>query len=222
MIKCKKKQVKLLYAIPLASILLLPIQVQAGSVLRGDIENGRALATEQCDRCHGDAGVSKDIDTPSLASQNAVYHHKQLRDYKFKRREDKNMYKRARKLSNQQMIDISIWYESRDTPPVDITITEAISVPQLVTRGDPRRRIPPCGTCHGGKLGENVIGLNPKLIGKSIDYLISTLEYFRDGTRSNDIGAVMRKIAGKLSDDEINMLATYYAVVGNGPIELDE
>jgi cytochrome c553 len=227
MVLYKKIQINFSHAIKTTlfiPLLFLPLQLQAASILQGDIEKGQSLATAQCDRCHGGNGVSEDVDTPSLASQNSVYLFKQIRDYKSRKREDKNMFKRARKLNNQQMIDVSIWYESQQLPAFDLAqIKVTIETPQLVLYGDTRRRIPPCGTCHGGKYGKNkAIGINPKLAGKSADYLIFTLDNFKTGLRSNDPGGIMRSIAKKLTEDEISMLANYYALVGGGPVESED
>ncbi len=224
MILYKKAKTTLLFSLPLASLLFLlslPAQLQASSFLRGDIENGQMLAEKQCARCHGDYGISDDgdIDTPGLASQNAVYMFKQLRDYKFKRREDRDMYRRARRLETQQMIDIAIWYESQGAPEVDVEKIAALAVPTLVTKGDPSRRIPACATCHSDTDGNRVRGINPRLVGKSAEYVTGTLEDFRDGSRRNDPGAIMRVIARRLTDDDIRILANYYAITGAGPVD---
>jgi cytochrome c553 len=106
----RKIQIKLIREIISALLLtlsFLPFQLHADNSLKGDIKNGQSIAAEKCDRCHGSGGVSSDVDTPSLASQSAAYTLKQINDYKNKTREDKNMYKRVRKLNGQQMTDLS-------------------------------------------------------------------------------------------------------------------
>lgn len=198
--------------------LLLPIQLQAGDSIKGNTEKGKAIATNKCDRCHGSGGVSDDPDTPHLASQSAAYTVKQIRDYKSRVREDKNMYKRARKLDEQQMADLALWYESQSLPEVKPLATQKPETPQLVNKGDPTRAIPPCDICHGkdGKTGAAEV---PVLAGQHVDYLISTMEYFRDGSRSNDPGGAIQVIIKKLTDVEIEALARYYAALGGRPVE---
>lgn len=198
--------------------LFVPIQLQAGDSIKGNIENGKAIATKKCDRCHGSGGVSDDPDTPHLATQSAAYTVKQIRDYKSKARDDKNMYKRVRKLDEQQMADLALWYESQPLPEVKPLAKQELEAPQLVNKGDPARAIPPCDICHGkdGKTGAAEV---PALAGQQVEYLISTMEYFRDGSRSNDPGGAIRVIIKKLSDVEIKALAKYYAALGGRPDE---
>ena len=172
-----KIQIKLLRGI--ISVLLLPLSflpfhLQADDSLKGDIKNGQSIAAEHCDRCHGAGGVSSDIDTPSLASQSAAYTLKQINDYKNKTREDKNMYKRVRKLNGQQIIDLSLWYEVQKLPETDLSAKVNLKPPQLVITGDSARSIPPCDICHG-KDGKTTAEGAPALAGQQADYLISTM-----------------------------------------------
>lgn len=182
------------------------------------MENGKAIAEKKCDRCHGPDGVSDDADTPHLAMQSAAYLVKQMKDYKSRVRDDKNMYKRVRNLDEQQMTDIGLWYESQPLPETVPLVMKELKVPQLVNMGDPARAIPPCEICHG-KDGKTVAGEVPVLAGQQVDYLISTMGYFKDGTRSNDPGGVVTTIIKKLSDIEVEALARYYAALGGRPAE---
>ena len=91
-------------------------------------------------------------------------------------------------------------------------------MPQLVDKGDPDRSIPPCEICHG-KDGKTTSGEIPKLAGQHADYLVSTMEYFRDGSRSNDTAGFVQTIIKKLSEVEIEELARYYAALGGTPAE---
>ncbi|HUC18698.1 MAG TPA: cytochrome c [Acetobacteraceae bacterium] len=66
-----------------------------------------------------------------------------------------------------------------------------------------------CQTCHGldgiAKLPEA-----PNLAGQNPDYLVQALQEFRSGARQNDMMSLM---ASKLSDADIDDLATYYASI---------
>jgi cytochrome c553 len=199
-------------------VLLTSDQLQASNSIEGSTENGKKLTEMRCERCHGMGGVSDDPDTPHLAAQNSVYLLKQLKDYKSRAREDRNMYKRARKLDEQQMADIAIYYESQPLPELEPQVIQELKAPELVTAGDLARSIPPCAICHG-KDGKTPASEVPVIAGQHYDYLVSTMEYFRDGSRSNDPGGAIQAIFQKLSDVEIEALARYYAALGGRPTE---
>jgi cytochrome c553 len=116
------------------------------------------------------------------------------------------------------MADIALWYESQPLPEVKPLAKQELKVPQLVNEGDPARAIPPCAICHGTD-GKTVAGEIPVLAGQHVDYLVSTMEYFRDGSRSNDPGGAVQGIIKKMSDVEIEALARYYAALGGRPAE---
>lgn len=215
---CIKNQIKLseIRSALLLPLVILPLQSLAADSVKGNIKNGQSIAAEKCDRCHGSGGVSEDVDTPHLASQSAAYTLKQINDYKNKIREDKNMYKRVRKLNDQQMADIALWYESLKLPEIDSSAKTNLKPPQLVATGDTKRAIPPCSICHG-KDGKTTAEGAPILAGQSADYMISTMEYFKDGSRNNDPGAAVQTIIQKLSDIEIEAIAHYYAALGGRP-----
>jgi cytochrome c553 len=90
-------------------------------------------------------------------------------------------------------------------------------VPQLVSAGDPARSIPPCVLCHA-KDGKTVSGNIPVLAGQSADYLMTEMQFFRDGLRGNDPGGIMETITKKMFDVEFEGLARYYAALGGRPV----
>ena len=64
-----------------------------------------------------------------------------------------------------------------------------------------------CAACHNAD-GNSVITLNPKLAGQHPEYLVKQLTNFKEGTRAN---AVMSGMAGALSAEEMQSLATYFS-----------
>lgn len=64
-----------------------------------------------------------------------------------------------------------------------------------------------CSQCHGIRM-PSADAPFPPLAGRDVEYLKTALKQYRDKTRKSDI---MNAIAGSLSDDDINNVATYYA-----------
>ena len=173
----------------------------------GDVAKGEALAKKnKCSKCHGDTGISDEDDTPSIAGQTRSYHFKQLVDYKSGAREEKQMTKRVRKLTREQMADLAAFYETQkpEVPPNR-------KPPKMVTEGDESRLLLACDVCHGEK-GKGYGFESPALLGQKIEYFSDTMVAFQDGDRVNDEYGRMRFIASKLSEEEIEELAAYYSM----------
>lgn len=66
-----------------------------------------------------------------------------------------------------------------------------------------------CIACHG-PVGISVAPIYPNLAGQKQEYLVSTLQQFRDGERPNPIMAPMAK---DLTDTDIANLALYLATL---------
>ena len=64
-----------------------------------------------------------------------------------------------------------------------------------------------CHACHG-PTGQSVQPIYPNLGGQHQDYLIKTLEGFRDGSRQN---AIMNGFSANLSDADIEDITAWYA-----------
>jgi len=77
----------------------------------------------------------------------------------------------------------------------------------LVSFGDGERGIPPCQACHGPVAYRPGV---PSLMTQNADYILSQLEAFANGTRTNDINEPMRTIAALLTKEERQALADYY------------
>lgn len=82
---------------------------------------------------------------------------------------------------------------------------------KLYEGGNPYNRTPACASCHGPNGVGNGPGAIPLLAGQKAGYTAKTLRDFRSGARANDRNEMMRAIAAKLSDKEIDALATYIA-----------
>ena len=80
--------------------------------------------------------------------------------------------------------------------------------PPIVATGAPMWTIAPCGSCHGGP--DTKPG-GAWLEGQPLAYLRSQLRAFAADERHNDINAVMRNVARRMTPDEIEQAARFYA-----------
>lgn len=174
----------------------------------GDFDRGQTLAKkEKCQKCHGMDGISEDTDDPNIAGMSATYLYKQMVDYREKSRDERGMFRAVRNLSNQDISDLAAYYAAQEGLPAAYATD---SVPVLVHKGDPKRMIRACNSCHGQK-GEGGQNDMPSLVGQRKGYFATALEEFKEEDRTNDIYARMRDISKTLTEEEIEQLAAYYS-----------
>ena len=168
-------------------------------VATGDPAEGKKVAKKlKCKKCHNADGISDDEEIPSIAGQRATYMFKQMSDYKSGVRENKDMLKVMRKMSTEQMVHVSAWFESLERPePVG---------------GEKMLVMKVCDSCHLKDVVEedNKIEVAPILRGQIRPYLENALMQFKQADRSNDLFERMQSVSHKLTDDEIKRLARYY------------
>ena len=170
-------------------------------------------AIKKCAKCHGDTGVSDDDEIPHLVGLDKEYLFRQLLDFKADLRDGGRMNKLVRKLDDEELASLAVFYSANTLPAVaGVTLP---AKPPLVSDGDAGRGLKPCAECHGadgmGKRGEYN---SPVLAGMPYDYFVSTMQGFQDGSRANDPDGVMREVAKAVSADEVAALAEYYMALG--------
>jgi cytochrome c553 len=183
--------------------------VMTSDMLRGadadSIGRGATLA-QQCAICHGPTGVSR-ADSPNLAGQYPAVIYKELKDFQSGARVNAVMSPFALHLSDQDMIDLASYYAYLPRLPA-YHPTEVLPAPRIVINGAPLRNVAPCGACHGAL--DNKTG-SPWLEGQSAVYIKSQLEGFASGERRNDISEQMRNVARRMTPEEIEEAARYFA-----------
>ena len=192
-------------------------------VRKGDAAIGAKIETVEtedvnaCTDCHGPGGSEPDRDKhPTLAGQLAAYTFKQLKDYKDGSRENRRMNEAVERLTDEQLAALAAWYAQQPIATVEVDEEESVSedTVRLVFRGDKKRLIQPCASCHGPR-GEGAIIDVPAIAGQNVKYFVNTMKDYAKGERANDIYSRMRIIAQALTREEIDELAVYYARLGN-------
>ncbi len=175
----------------------------------GDATKGQTKAGA-CAACHGgDGNTTLQPNYPKLAGQRANYLVKQMQDFKSNTRKDAVMPAQVSALSDQDIRDIAAFYNSLDKQYAAVPEKYITMGQNLYRAGDAAKGVPACTACHGPQGNGLESAAFAALGGQNPQYTIKQLKAFRDGTRDNDANRMMRDIAVKLTDEQIEALAYY-------------
>jgi cytochrome c553 len=174
---------------------------------------GDAAAGQQksalCATCHGADGNSQLSINPKLAGQNASYLVKQLMDYKSGARANPTMTAMVAALTDQDVLDIAAWYSSQQVSLLGAD-PETLELGETLYRaGIKDLSVAACSACHSPTGNGNGPAGFPSLSGQHSEYTLLQLKAFRAGERQNDSSAVMRSVVERLTDKELEALASY-------------
>ena len=175
-----------------------------------DIEAGKSK-TAVCAGCHGADGNSVSPTWPSLAGQHATYIYKQLKDFKEGRRSDATMTGMVAMLNDEDMRNVAAYYETLSPKPVAFN-AELIAAGENIYRGGiTETSVAACMSCHSPNGTGNGPAGWPSLKSQHADYLVAQMQNFKQGTRGNDAGSMMRNVVARMSDAEMKSVAAYIA-----------
>lgn len=171
----------------------------------GNARAGWDKAT-MCGGCHGKTGNSETPIFPKLAGQHVGYLTRQLRDFRDQKRVDPSMNAIAGNLSDQDIDDLVAYYATQGTvaePPSNSPLGKRVYVMGNANGA------PACTGCHSPSGTGNIPARYPALAGQHAAYVAKALSDFKTQQRNNDANGIMRAVAAKLSEEEINALADY-------------
>lgn len=178
----------------------------AKAIYAGDVKAGQEKSA-MCVACHGTDGNSVVPTYPKLAGQSANYLAKQLADFKSGVRVDPIMVGMVAGLSATDMDDLAAYYAVQ-TSTAGTSETSEVGH-KLYFGGDAKKGITACVACHGVKGKGMAQAAFPAVAGQNADYLKKQITTFRDGSRANDNNNIMRNIAIKLSDSDVEAVVKY-------------
>jgi cbb3-type cytochrome c oxidase subunit III len=185
------------------------------AVAAGDANKGAQIATQVCAACHGADGNGTAVANPKLSGQHADYLYKQLSNFKVKagakeaERANAIMAGFAAQLSDADMRNVSVYYESQKLKPSSAKDKDLSDLGQKIYRGGiADKNVPACAGCHGAA-GAGIPAQYARVGGQWAEYTESQLVAFRAGTRKNS--AQMMTISARLSDREIKAVSDYIA-----------
>ena len=194
----------------LAAFTLFAAQAQAESLVDGSIEAGKVKSIT-CTACHGAEGNSTLPTWPNIAGQSASYIVAQLNAFKGGSRTDPLMAPQAMMLSDEDMRNVAVYFESLPAAAMAVANPATVSKGEALYRGgNADAGIPACLACHGPTGRGNPAANYPAVQGQHATYTAKQLRDYASGGRTSDGKTrIMRDISSRLSTDDIEALASY-------------
>ncbi len=197
-----------------AILSLMPVATPAaepagrGALVKGDPAAGQSKSVV-CATCHGGTGNSPAPEWPKLAGQHSQYLVKQLLDLKSGARKSPVMGPMAEPLAEADIADLATYYAGQQLDP-GAADAGLVKIGERIYRaGNRDTGLPACMACHGPAGSGNPAAGFPVLRGQHAAYTAIQLRAYRSGERSNDRAAMMRQISARITDAEIEAVASY-------------
>ncbi|HWM46761.1 MAG TPA: c-type cytochrome [Xanthobacteraceae bacterium] len=174
---------------------------------------GAVEAVGMCQRCHGaaQAGPPSNL-VPLLHGQSRAFLAQALTAYAQGRRASGIMQTVVAELNPAAIQNLAKYY-SELRPPAATKSVDPRALQRgaaLAVRGDPRADIPACTSCHG----DGALAIYPRLAGQHAPYMAGRLRLWKQGmTAVTPTEKIMAPIARRMSDQQINDLAAYFAAL---------
>lgn len=173
-----------------------------------------------CLSCHGVHGMGESgTGVPRIAGLDARYLARQLADYASGARPSDVMAPIAAALKPKEREAVARYYADKilGSEREALASREAPKLVQhgaaLWARGSALKGVQACVSCHGGTGRSVADSIYPSLAGQPKRYIGEQLRQFRDGRRRNDVGGVMRAVAARLEDGDIESLSAFISVL---------
>jgi cytochrome c553 len=168
-----------------------------------DIAAGKAKA-EMCVGCHGDNGISRTENIPSLAGQLDQFIQWQLVYFRAGTRKSEQMQPIVEQLNNDDIRNLGAYFAQLPPPkaPPDDN-------PDLSRKGAQAAVGRRCASCHTDSFtGTKAVA---RIAAQRQEYLLKALHDYKSGVRAGGGQAAMADVAYPLSEEEIEALAHYLA-----------
>ncbi|MDP3654239.1 MAG: c-type cytochrome [Rhodoferax sp.] len=175
-----------------------------------------AQRMQACTLCHGKEGVATNQGYfPRIAGKPAGYLYQQLRNFRERRRNYPAMAYLLENMSDAYLLEIAQYFSALDLPyPAPPTTGAAPTVlaagEQLVLRGDPRRGMAACVSCHGAALTGRLPS-TPGLLGLPRDYVVAQMGAWKTGLRRATAPDCMAQVAQRLTPDDLHAVSNWLA-----------
>jgi cytochrome c553 len=188
----------------------------AQGAAKADPAKGQTIAAQVCVACHMADGNSAQPENPKIAGQFSDYLYKQLTNFKPQgnakaARENPIMAGMVANLSDADMHNLAAYFSGQTLKPAAAQDKNLAALGQAIYRGgNLKTGVVACAGCHG-PTGAGIPKQYPRISGQFAQYIEAQLKAFRSGARANDPNGMMRGVAARMTDQEIQAVAQYAA-----------
>lgn len=188
----------------------------AQGAAKADPAKGQTIAAQVCVACHMADGNSAQPENPKIAGQFSEYLYKQLTNFKPQgnakaARENPIMAGMVANLSDADMHNLAAYFSGQTLKPAAAQDKNLAALGQAIYRGgNLKTGVVACAGCHG-PTGAGIPKQYPRISGQFAQYIEAQLKAFRSGARANDPNGMMRGVAARMTDQEIQAVAQYAA-----------
>ncbi len=179
--------------------------------LIGDPVAGQAKATN-CVACHSADGNSVVPMWPKIAGQHPEYAAEQMmlmREGPESDRFEPTMYEFVMNLTDQDIADLVAYFSEQEVSP-GAAKEDLVELGQQIYRGgNLETGVPACIACHGPNGEGNALANFPRVSSQHAEYTAKTLNDYKSGKRKSDPNGMMPDITMKMTEAEIQAVASY-------------
>lgn len=201
----------LITVFPLLQLAALP--AHAGTEANSaQLKHGQVLS-QTCVACHGsDGNTANPALYPNLASQLPAYIALQLANFKSGERPIPVMKAMVAPMSESDMRDLGAYFGSLPAKPQPSTDKTLEAKGREIFMHGSAAGAPACSSCHGAQgHGQDSF---PRVASQPPKYTVDQLHVYRDAPKfSNPLANLMKTVAVKLSEAEIQAVSAYLATV---------
>lgn len=201
--------IKAMRKISIAALLAcLTAFVSPAAVADGNPEQGRLIAYT-CLGCHGIDGYRNAYPSyrvPRLGGQHSDYIVAALKAYRSGERKHPTMRAHSEGLSDQDIMDLAAYLAAGDSVDAGAAVVSKAG----------QEKAAACAACHGasGVSPTTMMPIAPILAGQHAEYIEQALTQYQKGDRSGGNAAIMTGMAAPLTEDDIKLLAEFFAAQG--------
>lgn len=188
---------------------LLGLAISASAFATGNVEAGQAKASMVCLACHSLDGNSVNPEWPSIAGQHEQYIVKQVKAFRAGERTNVLMSPIALTLTDQEIEDVAAYYATQKIKGQEAAKSKVELGQKIYRGGVADNKIPACMACHGPNGRGNPPANFPSIRSQYATQIALQLQAYKKGERKTDQNEMMRTIAAKLSDAQIEAVAQY-------------
>jgi len=161
-----------------------------------------------CGGCHNPDGNSIIPENPKLAGLDEKYIARQLADFKAGTRQSPVMGSIIPMVDEKEFKSLAAYF-SKQTRSGGVAADAKLAAQgkEIFNEGITGSAVPACAGCHG----EDGSGSDkfPRLNGQNSVYVVNQLLSFKSGARTNDSKGLMRSVAKRMNEKEIDAVAEY-------------